>query len=125
MTYMSFPQMAQALLNDAIDGAFLTEPSLSKALTAGAAEIIAPDHVMFPNHQIAVTLFSERFIKRDRKVAVGFMKAMLRGSRDYMSVVRDGRRPDRRRPRRDNRGGSSRRIGALETALIGSPVPRG
>ena len=91
MTYMSFPQMAQALQNDAIDAAFLTEPSLSKALTEGAAEIIAPDHVMFPNHQIAVTLFSERFIKRDRKAAVGFMKAMLRGSRDYMDVVRDGR----------------------------------
>ncbi len=91
LAYMSFPQMAQALLNDAVDAAFLTEPSLSKVLTENAAEIVAPDHMMFPNHQIAVTLFSERFIKRDRTVAVGFMKAMLRGSRDYMSAVRDGR----------------------------------
>jgi NitT/TauT family transport system substrate-binding protein len=91
LAYMSFPQMVQALQNKAVDGAFLTEPGLTKALTDGAAELVAADDQMFPNHQIAVTLFSERFIKTDRKVAVGFMKAMLKGARDYNDAVKDGR----------------------------------
>ena len=91
LAYMSFPQMVQALQNKAVDGAFLTEPGLTKAIADGTAEVVAPDDAMFPNHQIAVTLFSERFIKADRKVAVGFMKAMLKGTRDYNDAVKDGR----------------------------------
>ena len=91
LAYMSFPQMVQALQNKAVDGAFLTEPGLTKAIADGTAQLVAADDVMFPNHQIAVTLYSERFINTDRKVAVGFMKAMLKGVRDYNDVVKDGR----------------------------------
>ena len=91
LAYMSFPQMVQALQNKAVEGAFLTEPGLTKAIADGTAQVVAADDEMFPNHQIAVTLFSERFIKADRKVAVGFMKAMLKGARDYNDVVKDGR----------------------------------
>jgi D-alanyl-D-alanine carboxypeptidase (penicillin-binding protein 5/6) len=40
------------------------------------------DDDMFPNHQIAVTLFSEKFIKTSRDVAVRFMRALLRGTRE-------------------------------------------
>ena len=91
LVYMSFPQMIQALQNKALDGAFLTEPGLTKALSEGTAQMVAPDDEMFPNHQIAVTLFSERFIKTDRAAALGFMKAMLQGTRDYNDAVKDGR----------------------------------
>ena len=91
LAYMSFPQMVQALQNKAVEAAFLTEPGLTKAIADGTAQVVAADDEMFPHHQIAVTLFSERFIKADRKVAVGFMKAMLKGARDYNDAVRGGR----------------------------------
>ena len=91
LAYMSFPQMVQALQNRAVEGAFLTEPGLTKAIAEGTAQVVANDDEMLPNHQIAVTLFSERFIKADRKVAVGFIKAMLKGTRDYNDAVKEGR----------------------------------
>jgi NitT/TauT family transport system substrate-binding protein len=52
---------------------------------------IVRDDEMFPNHQIAVTLYSGRFINSNRDAAVRFMRAYLRGTRDYNDVVRDGR----------------------------------
>ena len=88
---MAFPQMVQALQNDAVDGAFLTEPSFTRAILDRVADVVASDDRMFPNHQIAVTIFSERFIARDRATAVGFMKAMLRGTRDYLAATPHGK----------------------------------
>ena len=88
---MAFPQMVQALQNDAVDAAFLTEPSFTRAIMGKVADVVASDDVMFPNHQIAVTIFSERFIARDRAGAVGFTKAMLRGTRDYLRATPKGK----------------------------------
>jgi NitT/TauT family transport system substrate-binding protein len=88
---MAFPQMVQALQNDAVDAAFLTEPSFTRAIIGKVASPVASDDVMFPNHQIAVTIFSDRFISRDRETAVGFMRAMLRGTRDYLAATPKGK----------------------------------
>jgi NitT/TauT family transport system substrate-binding protein len=52
---------------------------------------IVRDDEMFPNHQIAVTLYSGRFINSDRDSAVRFMRAFLRGTRDYVDAVKDGK----------------------------------
>ncbi len=91
LVYLSFPQMVSAFQNNGIDAGFLAEPSLTAVETSGAAVRIARDDEMFPNHQIAVTLFSGRFINSNRDAAVRFMRAFLRGTRDYNDVVKDGR----------------------------------
>lgn len=88
---MAFPQMVQALQNDAVDAAFLTEPSFTRAMMGKVAKKVASDDMMFPDHEIAVTIFSERFINRDRGTAIGFMKAMLKGTRDYLAATPHGR----------------------------------
>jgi len=91
LVYLSFPQMVGAMRNKAIEAAFMTEPSVTTATRSGDAARVVGDDEMFPNHQIAVTLFSERFINARRDVAVRFMRAFLRGVRDYASTVKDGR----------------------------------
>ena len=91
LVYMSFPQMAIALQNKAIDAAFLTEPMVTTSVSRGDAIRIVTDDEMFPYHQIAVTLFSEKFIRGGDDVARRFMRAMLRGARDYTSTVSNGR----------------------------------
>jgi NitT/TauT family transport system substrate-binding protein len=90
LTYLGFPQMLPAFLNKGIDAGFVTEPSLTAVAESGAAVQVARDDQMFPNHQIAVTLYSGRFIEKDRDAAVRFMRALLRGNRDYNDVVKDG-----------------------------------
>ena len=91
VVYLSFPQMITALQNKAVDAAFMTEPGVTTVETRGQAVRVASDDEMFPGHQIAVTLNSEKFIKQNRGTAVRFMRAMLRGSRDYLDTVKDGR----------------------------------
>jgi NitT/TauT family transport system substrate-binding protein len=91
LTYLAFPQMVAALQKGAVDAAFIVEPSLSAVEANGAAVRIVRDDEMFPNHQIAVTLYSGRFISSNRDAAVRFMRAYLRGTRDYNDVVKDGR----------------------------------
>ncbi len=90
VVYLSFPQMVNALENKAVDVAFLTEPSLTNALEQGAVRITS-DAEIIPNHQIAVTLNSEKFVSTRREVAVRYLRALLRGVRDYTDVTRDGR----------------------------------
>ena len=90
LVYLSFPQTAAALANGAIDAGFLTEPSVTSVISKGYAETIAGDDVMFPNHQIAVTQYSEKFIRERRGVAVRFMRATLLGCRDYMDSLAGG-----------------------------------
>jgi len=91
LTYLAFPQMVPAFNNKGIAAGFVTEPSLTALAASGAAVPVARDDEMFPNHQIAVTLYSGRFIEKDRDAAVRFMRALLRGNRDYNDVVKDGR----------------------------------
>jgi NitT/TauT family transport system substrate-binding protein len=91
LVYLSFPQMVTALQNGGIDAGFLAEPSLTAVEATGAAVRIVRDDEMFPNHQAAVTLYSGRFITSDRDAAVRFMRAFLRGTRDYLDVVKDGK----------------------------------
>ncbi len=91
VVYLSFPQMVTALENKAVDAAFLTEPGVTAAETRGVARRVASDDEMFPDHQIAVTLNSEKFLKTNRAAAVRFMRAFLRGTRDYTDAVKDGK----------------------------------
>ena len=91
LVYLSFPNMITALANKAIDVGFLSEPGVTSVVASGTAVRLMSDDEMFPNHQIAVTLFSGRFMTAGGDAKHRFMRAFLRGTRDYVDVIKDGR----------------------------------
>ena len=89
--FMSFPQHVMALQNKAVDAAMTTEPSATRAVQSGAAVRVMGDDEIYPNHQLAVVLYSGNFIKANPVAARGFMRAYLRAVRDYNDALKDGR----------------------------------
>ncbi len=89
--FMGFPQHVMALQNKAVDAALTTEPSATRAIQSGAAVRVMGDDVIYPNHQLAVVLYSGSFIKSSPDTAKRFMRAYLRGVRDYNDALKDGR----------------------------------
>ena len=89
--FMGFPQHVMALQNKAVDAALTTEPSATRAIQSGAAVRVMGDDVIYPNHQLAVVLYSGNFIKSSPDAAKRFMRAYLRGVRDYNGALKDGR----------------------------------
>ena len=88
--YMSFPQLAAALQNGALDAALITEPSASAAIAAGSAVLFAPGDVMYPNQQLAVLFYSQRMVQDRPEVAQRFMNAYVRAARIYNDALRGG-----------------------------------
>jgi NitT/TauT family transport system substrate-binding protein len=88
--YLGFPQQAIALQNKAVEAALPTEPSASKAVNMGAATRIIGDDEIYPGHQLAVILYTGRFIQTKPEAARKFMRAYLRGVRDYSDAIEDG-----------------------------------
>ncbi|MDQ6618981.1 MAG: ABC transporter substrate-binding protein [Pseudomonadota bacterium] len=89
--FLGFPQHVVALQNKAVDAAMTTEPSATRALRTGAAVRIMGDDEIYPNHQLAVVLYSDEFIKKNPDAAKRFMKAYLRGVRDYNDALAGGK----------------------------------
>ena len=89
--FMAFPQHVLALQNKAVDAAMTTEPSATKAVQSGAAARVMGDDVIYPNHQLAVVLYSGAFIKANPDAAKRFMRAYLRAVRDYNDGLKDGK----------------------------------
>ena len=89
--FMAFPQHVLALQNKAVDAALTTEPSATRAIQSGAAVRVMGDDAIYPNHQLAVVLYSGNFIKSNPDAARGFMRAYLRAVRDYNDSLKEGR----------------------------------
>ena len=89
--FMAFPQHVAALQNKAVDAALTTEPSATRAVQSGAAVRVMGDDVIYPNHQLAVVLYSGQFIKENPNAAKRFMRAYLKAARDYNDALKDGR----------------------------------
>lgn len=90
VVYMGFPQHVPALQNKAVDAAVTTEPSATRAIQSGAA-VRYPNDEIYPNQQIAVTLYSGTFIKQNPDAAKRFMRAYIRAVRDYNDALKDGK----------------------------------
>ncbi len=85
--FMSPPQMIQALQSGAIDAALPFDPATTIAVRNGTAMSLGNDYDVYPVHQIAVTLYSGKFIKEQPQAAKGFIKAFLRGVRDHNDAL--------------------------------------
>jgi NitT/TauT family transport system substrate-binding protein len=90
-TYLGFPQHVVAFQNKAIDAAVTTEPSATKAEQMGVAVRVAGGDEVFPNQQVAVILYGGQFIKDHPEDGRKFMKAYLKGVRDYNDAIVKGR----------------------------------
>jgi NitT/TauT family transport system substrate-binding protein len=89
--FLGFPQHVMALQNKAVDAAMTTEPSATRAVQSGAAVRVMGDDEIYPNHQLAVVLYSGAFIREKPEAARGFMRAYLRAVRDYNDALKDGK----------------------------------
>ena len=89
--YLPFPLQAAAFQNRAIDGAFSAEPFVKDLIGAGVAAPLGTWGDIYPDFQVGVMLFSEKFAKERRHVGERLLRALLRASRDYQDVLDHGR----------------------------------
>ena len=89
--FMGFPQHVVALQNKAVDAALTTEPSATRAVQSGAAVRVMGDDRIYPNHQLAVVLYSAAFIKDNPDAGKRFMRAYLRAARYYNDALKGGK----------------------------------
>jgi len=88
---MSFPNILVAMRNGGVDAGILTEPFLTIAGKGGFAVRIKGDDEIYPGHQIAALMYSEKFAEEQPKAAASFMRAYLRGVRFYNDAMKDGK----------------------------------
>lgn len=89
--YMAFPQMAPALKTGAIDGSVMNEPFKTLVAREGVAVDMGTTDDVFPDYELSLILFGDRFRKERPDVARRFMRAFLRGARDYNDALANGR----------------------------------
>ena len=88
---LAFPQHVVALANKALDAAFTVEPSASEAVRMGSAIRLMGDDEVYPYHQLSVMQATGQFAKSKPQAMKGFLKALLRGVRDFNEALVDGR----------------------------------
>jgi NitT/TauT family transport system substrate-binding protein len=89
--YMGYPEHVVALVNRKVDAGLTAEPAATQAIVANAAIRVTSDDVIDPYHQAAVILYSSAFAHDHPDTATRFMKAYLRGVRDYNDGLQGGR----------------------------------
>ena len=87
IVYLGFPQQVVALANKAVDAAVPAEPFTTEAIRKGLAVPIITDDQAYPGHEIAVIFYSGSFAKQKPEAAVAFMRAYLRGVRDFNDAL--------------------------------------
>jgi NitT/TauT family transport system substrate-binding protein len=91
LTALGFPQHVIALTNKAVDASFTVEPSASEAVRMGSAVRIMGDDEVYPYHQLSVMQATGRFATEKPQAMKGFLKALLRGVRDFNESLVNGR----------------------------------
>jgi NitT/TauT family transport system substrate-binding protein len=89
VVYMGFPDQLAAFRNKAIDAGIANEPTMTLIRDEGLATRFAGNDTYYPGQVTAVVLYSPDFIAR-RATAEAFMRAYLRGLRDYAAALKDG-----------------------------------
>src|SRR5579875_1177389 len=89
---LSFPDATIALTNGAIDAGILTEPFVARLVQSGAGVRWKGADEIYPDHQIPVLLYGPGFRERYPEAAVGFIKAYIRGARDYNAIMKSNDR---------------------------------
>lgn len=88
---LGFPQHLFAHANKAIDASITNEPTVTRAIKDRVAVRVAGNDEIYPGQQTAVVLYSGEFVKNRPEVARRFMRAYLKGVRDYNRTLVDGK----------------------------------
>jgi len=89
--YISFPQQFVALRNKAIDGSFLVEPQATQAVAGGFGVRFMNTQDVYPDEQVTVLFYSDKFAKERPAVALKLMKAWQRTIRVYNDALKGGK----------------------------------
>ena len=89
--FMSFPQQVAALKSGAIDGSVTNEPYKTMVAEEGLAVEFAPTEVIRSKFELSLLFFGEKFQSQRKDVARRFMRAFLKGNRDYLDAIENGR----------------------------------
>jgi NitT/TauT family transport system substrate-binding protein len=84
---LTFSDSLAALASGSVDAAYLIEPLMQSAQQRDIGKILMTGDQIYLNQQVAVLLYSSGFCQRP-DVAQRFMKAYLRGVRDYNDAFR-------------------------------------
>ena len=87
---LGFPDHLIAYQNKAIDAGVTNEPTATLAIRAGVAVKSEGNEDLFANHQTALLLYGDDFAKKRPEVALKFMRAYIRATRDYNDALKDG-----------------------------------
>jgi NitT/TauT family transport system substrate-binding protein len=82
VTSLAFGEQLAAFRNGAIDAGFMPEPLSSTAQLAGAVVLDTPDAGIGEGTITTFVFAGTKFLRERPKVALAFMRAMLRGARD-------------------------------------------
>ncbi len=88
--FLPFPQHLTAFANKAIDASISAEPGITAMVRNNAAVRFVGIDDFYPVQQTAMLLINGKFAE-DRKTVTAFLKAYLRGVRDYASTLKDGK----------------------------------
>ncbi len=80
---MAFPDMLPAMANKAIDGAIIIEPFKALVIQEKVGVLIETSDKVYPDHQIAVVLYSPAMLREKVDLGRKFMAAYIRAVRDY------------------------------------------
>lgn len=84
VTIVYMPQGSAASSRDKLDAVrLITEPNLSGALEEGWAAIVAQPEELAPGHQTAILVYGQRLLRDQPALGERFMRAYLRGVRQY------------------------------------------
>lgn len=82
LTNMEFSLQFVAFKNGAIDAGFLPEPLATAAKTEGEAALVTPEQGIGNGTPTVFLFLATKFMQDRPKVALAFMRAMIRGVRD-------------------------------------------
>lgn len=89
--FMSFSQQVAALKSGAIDGSVMNEPFKTIVAQEGLAVEFAPTEVIRSKFELSLLFFGEQFQLQRKDVALRFMRAFLKGNREYLNAIENGR----------------------------------
>jgi NitT/TauT family transport system substrate-binding protein len=88
---MTVADMAAAFTTKSLDIGFINEPTATATVDKGFAVRWKGGDEIYPNQLFTTWMYSERFAKERPDVGVGFMAAILRGTRDFVEAFDKGK----------------------------------
>ncbi len=89
--YLGYPLQVSAFASKAVDGSIMIEPFATAIVRAGEGVRFSTTEDFFPNAQIALLYFGEKFASGKSDIGKRFMRAYVRAARDYNDAIVEGR----------------------------------